>query len=60
VGIPLHRGPVAEPGGDSLAGNFREKMIVYLGSFVVPRGHKDFSLGPFETLVKRQVSPELI
>jgi hypothetical protein len=39
AGIPVHRGPVGEPGGDSIAGTFREKRIIYLGSFVGPRGH---------------------
>ena len=38
TGLSLHRGPVGEPGGDSLAGT-REKRIVYLGSFLGPTGH---------------------
>ena len=33
-GVPLHRGPVGEPGGDSLAGTSSEERIVYLGSFL--------------------------
>jgi len=28
-----------EPGGDSLAGTFWEKRIVYLAHFLGPRGH---------------------
>jgi len=38
TGISPHRGPVGEPGGNSLAGT-REKRIVYLGSFIGPRRH---------------------
>jgi len=30
MGISLHRGPVGEPGGDSLAGTFWVKRMVYL------------------------------
>jgi hypothetical protein len=37
TGISLHRGPVGEPGGDSLAGTY--ERIVYRGSFLGPRGH---------------------
>ena len=40
-----HRGPVREPGGDSLAGTFREKRIVYLGSFLDPEDINISSLG---------------
>jgi hypothetical protein len=39
TGIPLGRGPAGEPGGDLLAGTFEKKRIVYLGSFLGPRGH---------------------
>jgi len=39
TGISLHRGPVGEPGGDSLAGTFERKRMVYLGAFLGPRGH---------------------
>jgi len=39
AGIPLHRVPVGEPGGDSLAGTFERKEKVYLDSFLGPRGH---------------------
>ena len=38
-GVCLHRGPVGEPGGDSLAGTLWEKRVVYLGSFLGPTGH---------------------
>jgi hypothetical protein len=37
--VSFHGGPVGEPVGDSLAWTFREKRIVYLGSFLGPRGH---------------------
>jgi hypothetical protein len=43
--VSLHRGPVGEPGGESLAGTFWEKRIVYLGSFLGPTGHSDFKSG---------------
>jgi len=42
--LSLHRGRVGEPGRNSLAGTFCEKRIVYLGSFLVPRGHQYLSL----------------
>jgi hypothetical protein len=37
--ISLLTGPIGEPGGDSLAETFERKKIVYLGFFLVPRGH---------------------
>jgi hypothetical protein len=37
--VSLCMGLVGEPEVDLLAGTFREKMIVYLGSFLAPRGH---------------------
>jgi hypothetical protein len=39
VKMPCKQVPVGEPGGDLLAGTIREKRIVYLGSFLGPRGH---------------------
>jgi len=39
TGISLHRGSTWEPGGDLLAGTFDRKRIVYLGSFLGPRGY---------------------
>jgi hypothetical protein len=30
MGISLHRGPVVEPGGDSLTGTFREKDCIFV------------------------------
>ena len=39
TGISLHWGPVGEPGGGGFAcRDYREKRIVYLGSFLGPRG----------------------
>jgi hypothetical protein len=43
--VTLHRGPVGEPGGDSVARTFLEKSIVYLGSFLGPGGHSVFKSG---------------
>jgi hypothetical protein len=53
VGIFLYRGTVGET-GDLLAGTLREKMKVYLGSILEPRG------GPSGTLIKGLGSSELI
>jgi hypothetical protein len=40
---------------------FREKRIVYLGSYLELRGHRDFKTGgPSGTLLKGQGTPELI
>jgi hypothetical protein len=36
---------VRERGGDSLSWTFRDKRIVYLGSFFGLRGHYDFKSG---------------
>jgi hypothetical protein len=38
MGTSLHRDPIGEPGGDSLARTFEKKGLVYLGSFLGPRG----------------------
>ena len=38
TGISLHRGHTGEPGGDSFARMSSEKRIVYLSSFLGPRG----------------------
>jgi len=40
VGVFLHRGPVGEPGGDSLGGTLRGKSVAYLGSFLNPEDVK--------------------
>jgi len=37
--LSLHSGPVGEPGGGSFAGTFERKVVVYLGSFLGPKGH---------------------
>jgi len=34
----LHRGPAGEPGEGWFAGTFERKEVVYLGSFLGPRG----------------------
>ena len=36
--VKLHRGPAGVPGGGSFAGTFERKEVVYLGSFLGPRG----------------------
>ena len=36
--VSLHRGPAGEPGGGLFAGTFERKEVVYLGSFLGPRG----------------------
>jgi len=45
MSISLHRGPAGEPGGGSFAGTFERKEVVYLGSFLRPRGYSDFMSG---------------
>ena len=45
LGISLPRGRNGEPAGDSLAGTFWEKRIIYLGSFLGPRGYYEFKSG---------------
>jgi hypothetical protein len=49
LSLSLHRGPVGEQGGGSVAGTFESKEKVYLGPFLGPIGHFDFkSGGPLE------------
>jgi len=38
MGISLHKGPIREPVGYSLARTFERKKLVYPGSFLGPRG----------------------
>jgi hypothetical protein len=50
MGLPLHGGPVGEPGGGSFARTSGRK--VYLGSFLGPGGHYDFKSGGHVELKK--------
>jgi hypothetical protein len=51
--IPLHRGPVGEPGGDSFVGAFEKiRTQVCLGSFFGSEGYYDLSLEAIWNLVK--------
>jgi hypothetical protein len=45
TGISPHRGPVGESGGDSSVGTSERKGQYITGSFLEPRGHKDFHSG---------------
>jgi len=45
MGISLHRGPVREPGGDSLAGTFGRKGQYIWIPFLEPEDIKILSLG---------------
>ena len=39
MSLSLHRCPTGEPRGGSFAGTFERKEVVYLGSFLGPRGY---------------------
>jgi hypothetical protein len=54
MGLPLHRGPVGEPGGGSFARNFERKEKYIWVPFL------DLEAIKIGTLVKEQGSPELI
>jgi hypothetical protein len=60
AGITFHRGPVGEPGGDSLPGLFKRKGKYIWVPFLDPEDIKILSLGPSGTFVKGQGCPELI
>ena len=45
MGLPLHRGPVAEPGGGSFAGTFERKEKYMRVPFLEPEAIKILSLG---------------
>ena len=44
AGTPLHRGPIGEPGGDSLPGLFERKGLYIYVSFLDPEDIKILSL----------------
>ena len=60
MGIPLHRGPIGETGGDSLAGTFERKGQYIWVPFLDPDEIKILSLGPSGSLVQGHGSPEVI
>jgi len=45
MGLPLHWGPVAEPGGGSFAGTFERKEKCFWVPFSDPEAIKILSLG---------------
>ena len=47
TGISLHRGPIREPGGDSLTGTFERKGLYIWVPFLDPEDIKILSLGNF-------------